>query len=616
MKKLIFFSASLLILASCSQDEELISDAQKDCVPGIKFELVTAGSQTRVTTDDNFKTTFDNGDQVGLFAVAHASGETADLASAGNYADNYRLTLVDGQWMIDKDVAFPQDGTALDFYAYYPYSENVDPTKIAYDASSAMYDLMMAKTADVDNSNETVTLTFYHQLGLLDAEIVAGSGNNLTVDGFCPTASFNLGGFGTENVMQLGSEVKSVKMDLMGAKHYRAYIPEQKVAEDAAIVLRAGNDTQNYSLANENVFAGLAYRYNITSTLVSMADLPNCYIVKPGESVTFPVLKAFKVWREIPYINGGNLRNDGELGATLIWQDHQSLISSVTLNPDAAQREQSTVTVQAGNIEGNALVSVTMGGDKVWSYHIWVTNFDPEQNTLGVDNNGDGVDDYIFMDRNLGALSNDVNNPLSIGMYYQGCNNEPYAGFTDKFPTDGVSITTIPLYDIDNNPYSYTVDGIWGDNQGQSTRRILTFPSLFVTSTGEPYSWLTTDQNASLLYGPNYWTVEATGEKGVFDPSPAGWMVPNYRNGMSPWASYVDGNTLVNDPLSTYPAGGRMRFDGTFGNTTSAMLFSGSMAAPSYPLKNQAAQFDNGWGQLNNYSTCNALNVRCVKINN
>ena len=614
MKKLVFYGATLLMFASCSNDEDILQGTQMDSATGIKFELITAGGQSRVTTDDNFKTTFDNGDQVGLFAVAHATGETADLSSAGNYADNYKLTYIGGQWTIDKDVAFPQDGTALDFYAYYPYVENVDPTAIKYDASSSMYDLLMAKTADVDNSTETVTLTFYHQLGLLDAEIIAGSGNNLTVEGFCPSATFNLGGYGTDDVMELGTDVKSVKMNFTDTKRYRAYIPEQTVSEGASIVLKAGTETQNYSLANEKVFAGLAYRYNITSTLVSLADLPNCYIVKPGESVTFPVLKAFKVWQDIPYINNGNLRNNGELGACLIWQDHQSLISSVTLNADAEQREQSTVTVQAGEIEGNALVSVTMGGDKVWSYHIWVTDFDPDQNTMGVDNNGDGIDDYIFMDRNLGALTADVNDPRSIGMYYQGCNNEPYAGFTDRFPTDGTSITTIPLYDINNNPVTYTVDGIWGSDQGQSTRRVLTFPSLFVTSKGEPYSWLTTDDTADLLYGPNYWTVAATGEKGVFDPSPAGWMVPDYRNGLSPWASFLDGNTPVNNPLAIYPKGGRMRFDGTFGNVTGAMLFSGTMASPEYPLKNQAVQFEGEWGQINNYSDCNALNVRCVKI--
>lgn len=611
MKKLFFYCATLLTLASCSQDDELLQNGQQPSGKGFKFELITASDNSRAVTNNDFKTSFSDGDQVGLYVVSHSPSEDAALKESGNYADNYKLTYTAGEWIADKDVAFPTGDTNLDFYAYYPYVENVNPTSIEYNASASMYDLMMAKTADIDNTSETVTLTFYHQLGLLDANVVAGAGNEVSVEGLCGAAKFNLGSYGQDNIMTLINDKSSFSMSKVESKHFRAYVPAQE-AKDAKLVIKQGSNSYDYALSNSQVFKGFAYKYNITSSLVNLADLPNCYIVKPGESVTFPVYKAYGVWREIAYINGGNLRNDGALGAKLIWQDKQSLIESVEINLNESQNDQSTVTVKTsqGN-GGNALVSVTMGGEAVWSWHIWVTDFDPDKNTLGVDNNGDGIDDYIFMDRNLGAMTSDVNNPLSIGMYYQGSNNEPYAGFTDRFPSDGDALTDIPLYDIDNNNVKYTVEGIWGYNQGQSTRRILTNPGLFVTSKKEPYSWLTDDASAQLEYGANYWTVEATGEKGVFDPSPEGWMIPAYKNGLSPWASYLNGNTPVNDPLSIYPKGGRMRFDGTFGNCISAMLYSGTMDG----LKNMAFECNSdGWGQLNKYSCGNALNVRCVKI--
>ena len=66
---------------------------------------------------------------------------------------------------------FPADGETLDFYAYYPYVENVDPSAIAYDATQSMCDLLMARTGGVDNSTETVTLTFSHQLSLVGAQV-------------------------------------------------------------------------------------------------------------------------------------------------------------------------------------------------------------------------------------------------------------------------------------------------------------------------------------------------------------------------------------------------------------------------------------------------------------
>lgn len=377
--------------------------------------------------------------------------------------------------------------------------------------------------------------------------------------------------------------------------------------------------TQNHSAAKtvtlikEMVFpeSGIAVIDLTLEKAFTLADLPNCYIVKPGESVTFPVLKAYEVWRKITFINNGNLRKDGPLGAELIWQDTQNLINEVTLNADAENPERSTITVKtnAGN-GGNAHICATMGGDKVWSWHIWVTDFNPEENTSSVDNNEDGTTDYIFMDRNLGAQTADITSPLSIGMYYQGGKNIPYAGgFTDKFPTDGKAVTDIPLYDINNGNVRYTTGDIWGSDQGQSMRRVLTDPGLFVTAGGEPYSWITTDSNASLIYGPNFWTEEETGEKGVFDPCPEGWMLPAYRNGKSPWTSFSP-----DDALAAYPKSGRMKFNGTFGDCGLVMLYSGTMAG----LKNCAvAAGDGGYIQTDNYhnySTANALNVRCVKV--
>lgn len=608
MKKVFYHLFFLLALAGCAKEEHA---AVPDGVPGgagFKFELTTENS-TRAITDENFKTSFTEGDQVGLFVVSRTAGAAGKLLASGNSVDNRKLTYSGGMWIIDREVGYPSEGEVLDFYAYYPYVENIDPTGIAYDASGSMCDLMMARTADIDKTFETVTLTFSHLLSLVDVQVSGGAAKSAQIKGLKPAATFNLAEFGSEAVMssaQEGAEV--IAMEKYGTKHFRAYIPSQDASGSSVEILSDGS-VQPYSPKNGVFAKGTAYQYNIVSTLINIADLPNCHIVKPGESVTFPVLKAYEVWRKITFINGGNLRNDGELGAVLIWQDTQSLISEVALNADAVNPDQSTITVRtnAGN-GGNALVSVTMGGDKVWSWHIWVTDFNPDGNASEIDNNGDGVTDYTFMDRNLGAMTPDVNDPLSVGMYYQGAKNTPYAGFTDKFPTDGTSITSVPLYDINNAEVKYTTGDVWNSNQGQATRRVLTDPCLFVTAGGEPYSWITTDSNAAFEYGPNFWSEEATGEKGVFDPCPDGWMVPAYKNGKSPWISFSSA-----DALATYPKSGRMKFNGTFGDCSLVMLYSSTM----HGLKNCALAAGKDYIQTDNYhnySTANALNVRCVKV--
>ena len=609
MKKVFYHLFFLLALAGCAKEVESITSYIPEDKPGFKFELTTTNS-TRTLTDDNFKTSFTEGDQVGLFAVSRDSDGTGALAATGNSVDNRKLTYSGGMWIIDKEVEYPSEGKVLDFYAYYPYMENMDPTAIAYDATESMCDLMMAKTAGIDATYETVTLTFSHLLSLVDVQVSGGAAKSAVIKGLKSAATFNLAEFGSEAVMAGTDGAKEITMEQYGKKHFRAYIPSQAAAGSSVEILSSGSG-QSYSPKNALFAKGSAYQYNIVSALINLADLPNCYIVKPGESVTFPVLKAYEVWRRITFINNGNLRKDGPLGAELIWQDTQSLINEVTLNADAENPDRSTITVKtnAGN-GGNAHVCATMGGDKVWSWHIWVTDFDPEENTNSVDNNGDGTTDYIFMDRNLGARTADITSPLSIGMYYQGGKNIPYAGgFTDKFPTDGKAVTDIPLYDINNGNVRYTTGDIWGSDQGQSMRRVLTDPCLFVTAGGEPYSWITTDSNASLIYGPNFWTEEETGEKGVFDPCPEGWMLPAYRNGKSPWTSFSP-----DDALAAYPKSGRMKFNGTFGDCGLVMLYSGTMTG----LKNCAvAAGDGGYIQTDNYhnySTANALNVRCVKI--
>lgn len=610
MKKVFYHLFFLLALAGCTKETgTAIYDSPSDKA-GFKFELTTANS-TRAITDDNFKTVFTEGDQVGLFVVSRTSDAAGELTPSGNSVDNRKLTYSGGMWIIDKEVSYPSEGEKLDFYAYYPYMENVDPTNIAYNAAESMFDLMMARTGGIDDTYETVTLVFSHLLSLVDAQVTGGAAKSAVIKGISTTAAFNLGKFGSEDVMTLNSEESAeITMEKYDKMHFRAYIPSQD-ASGSGIEIRSGSSTQPYSLKNSSFIKGTAYQYNIVSNILNLADLPNCYIVKPGESVTFPVLKAYEVWRKITFINNGNLRKEGELGVELIWQDTKDLISELTLNLNEENPDQSTITVKANaGISGNAHISATMGGDKVWSWHIWVTDFNPNENTGEVDNNGDGTPDYIFMDRNLGALTSDVSDPLSVGMYYQGGKNIPYAGFTDKFPTDGAAITTVPLYDINNGNISYNTGDVWGgNNQGQAMRRVLTDPHLFVTATGEPYSWITTEGSTSLTYGPNFWTEEETGEKGVFDPCPEGWMVPAHKNGKSPWTSLTSASALA-----TYPKSGRMKFNGTFGDCGLVMLYSGTMTG----LKNCAlAAGDGGYIQTDNYhnySTANALNVRCIKV--
>ena len=110
------------------------------------FEIGFAGdTQTRVATDAAFNSTWEDGDQIGVFAVKH--DET--LAATDNYIDNLRLTYdaAANTWTASTAIYWPQDGSALDFYAYHPYDA-------AFDPSTAEYSVMLDQSGETDGRSD------------------------------------------------------------------------------------------------------------------------------------------------------------------------------------------------------------------------------------------------------------------------------------------------------------------------------------------------------------------------------------------------------------------------------------------------------------------------------
>lgn len=116
MKKICYYCIGILSLFSCQQETEL---AETSPSGGEQIQFVLAvdnDKNTRVTTDDSFKTFFNEGDAVGVFAVSHLPGNSTALQSQGNYIDNRKLTLKDGEWIMEgTPVYFPKNGEVLDF---------------------------------------------------------------------------------------------------------------------------------------------------------------------------------------------------------------------------------------------------------------------------------------------------------------------------------------------------------------------------------------------------------------------------------------------------------------------------------------------------------------------
>jgi uncharacterized protein (TIGR02145 family) len=267
--------------------------------------------------------------------------------------------------------------------------------------------------------------------------------------------------------------------------------------------------------------------------------MSNCYMVAPGQALLpFPVRRAYTYEKET-FTNtlrtGGTY--DGAFEAKVIWDDN-NVIQSATVD-NTSPGNQAKVNIQAGSQPGNAVVKIIKAGDAtetpVWSYHIWVTDYEGD-NTVKMKN------DHVFMDRNLGATTNDLA-PTAYGLLYQWGRKDPFAG----------GVANSAGYAAQNS-FSFgsgnKVDNPTADAAGIAAGIIESIqnPTKFYAAVDNG-DWLPARENT-------LWRASKD-TKTIYDPCPAGWRVPAYKDntatiGNSPWMEYDD-TTYAEELASTDP---------------------------------------------------------------
>ena len=282
-KRLLLLPAfPLLLLAGCSLDGIEGSDP---AIPtgqngDIQFEIGFAQPdgaaytttendtpRTRVATDNQFRSTWEDGDEIGVFAVIHGK----PLATSDNFIHNVKLTYSSangGAWT--SPAYWPQDGTVLDFYAYYPYDANAtDPTAITFKVKidqseradhKSNYNLSDLLTAKDDNygsgygKGQTVSLQFSHALAMVQVTLDNTTGaidhnQDVTVmlRGVKTGAALNLGASGDPltTLMADNNDVETITMcriaDAAGYV-YRALVPAQTMVKGATLFYISNGD--------------------------------------------------------------------------------------------------------------------------------------------------------------------------------------------------------------------------------------------------------------------------------------------------------------------------------------------------------------------------------------
>jgi hypothetical protein len=357
----------------------------------------------------------------------------------------------------------------------------------------------------------------------------------------------------------------------------------------------------------------------VTQEYASVIDgLANCYILHKEQSIDIPISRA--------YTHGGYSGAASDLRLQIQLLNNQNVLDLTHYIEIVGGNDGVTgagkdayFTVIAKDITDESYGSnyrIVLRGDNAitgpiyWSWHIWMTEYDPYDEYTTRLGHGSWPNDkypahYVpAMTRNLGQITPiyELNTIGQYGLYYQWGRKDPFA-----FKGEGINL------DMMSRPVTI-----------ETTIRQ---PEKFVLGSRSDTDWLATKNDT--LWSNN-------GKKTVFDPCPDGWRVPQ----SDPWvgATYVsydgDGKPFTG-PLGTGGIGCALQYDsqdrlffpssGIYAGDTSARptlwknggglwtgSVSGAKARSLYFYFNTESQRTPKLSDRNRFE---GNNVRCVKDN-
>jgi hypothetical protein len=303
----------------------------------------------------------------------------------------------------------------------------------------------------------------------------------------------------------------------------------------------------------------------------------NCYMLNPNPAGTrlfrIPVDRINLFWGGHGYANvhantlGANTRWE----AQVLWSDftpqdndpaaagYFKLVKAAGAGPEGDKDGYFTVELGSQS-EGNVLVAVKKadGGDILWSWHLWITDYDPYQGTLSGAMNAIPVPGGVYMrgtgcatlpngkyqgvmDRCLGSNSPSQRPPIAYQFgrkdpFYMKPDNTKQYTYPQGYYTDAETVQnpTTAIYTTYVDPagsywYANTVSE-WKEGQRYRDSRI-------EWNYDTRIEW----NDVHTIY--NY-TEGVT--KSLFDPCPPGWKVP--RSSIGSWVAVTTNTTLINLP--------------------------------------------------------------------
>jgi hypothetical protein len=313
------------------------------------------------------------------------------------------------------------------------------------------------------------------------------------------------------------------------------------------------------------LLTGTQYMFDITinSSAVEVTNTANCYMIPPGGNLIIPV-NVKGNGNSNALANTGLAVNHMAASVGILWETSPGLISLVGFT---SENQAVQITAKNASKTGNAIIAAYGGanqtGDILWSWHIWVTDYDPDKTPVG---NGDIYTitntngSYIWMDRNLGATTVTPATITTMGLFYQWGRKDPFPGASNYYISENSVYTSLPIYNANGTvlteesgtsgtgikheaAIATTIDRIV--NLKNSIKKPMTY-YCGVNGSEIGYDWYTVSndrqyQNDALWGGADKTTPT---DKTIFDPCPSGWKVPAW-NGASPWSAFNNESTFT-----------------------------------------------------------------------
>lgn len=247
---------------------------------------------------------------------------------------------------------------------------------------------------------------------------------------------------------------------------------------------------------------------------LSIFGYANCYMVAARGTYYFET----RLYDGTP-VNGIS-KADWLWATKLNGSNSQELISDIKYS-------DGKISFTASDKEGNVLIAAFNGaGEIVWSWHIWLTDIPEVVNYFNFNKLGEG---FYFQDRNLGAVSGEINGDPkeTYGLLYQFGRKDPFFGGVGNETKETV-FSNAEQQTVRNTQYSQAT---WQSKMGtkeQGTMAFATANPMFFLAGNETdngnMSWLN-DEEWPLYPSSDSGTWKPL-EKTIYDPCPPGYRVP------------------------------------------------------------------------------------------